>query len=143
MPVDVKFEDYHVAVEEKMAEIAMNVLEECAGELESRVKRNTAVDTGYTKNSWQHKVTGSMIAQQYNAYIGSDYENAIWEEFGTGDYALEGNGRRGGWYYVDDEGKGHFTHGKHPRRPFYNAYTKLKNKLIEHIQDEFKKGLSR
>ena len=25
-------------------------------------------------------------------------ENAIWEEFGTGEYALNGDGRKGKWY---------------------------------------------
>lgn len=138
----IEFIDHTEEVKGLIAELAFGGLEEVAGELEARVKRNTKVKTGQTKNSWQHKVTGSMMAGEYKATVGSDYQNAIWEEFGTGDYALNGDGRKGGWFYEDEEGNGHFTHGKRPRRPFHNAYTSLKNKLIKHLQDKFKGGLS-
>lgn len=139
---NIKFIDHTEEVKGLIADLAYAGLEEVAGELEARVKRNTKVKTGQTKNSWQHKVTGSMMAGEYKATVGSDYQNAIWEEFGTGDYALNGDGRKGGWFYEDEEGNGHFTHGKRPRRPFWNAYNTLKNKLIKHLQDKFKGGLS-
>lgn len=132
----VEFHDYTIKVKDTIDDGINVVLEECAGELESQVKRNTRVDTGKTKNSFRHKVDDDA----HIAYIGSDYENAIWEEFGTGEYALEGNGRKGGWFYVDEKGDGHFTHGKKPSRAFWNAYTSMKNKIIKHIQD-FMKGL--
>lgn len=139
---NIKFIDHTEEVQGLIAELAYRSLEEAAGELESQVKRNTRVDTGQTKNSWSHRVTGSMMAGEYRATIGSPMENAIWEEFGTGEYALNGDGRKGGWFYVDEKGDGHFTHGKHPSRAFHRAYTALKNKLIRHIQDVFKGGLS-
>jgi hypothetical protein len=31
--------------------------------------------------------------------------NAVYEEFGTGEYAFNGNGRKGGWFYVDEREK--------------------------------------
>ena len=139
---DVEYHDYSVEVKEALSQIAWQTMEEVAGELESQTKRNTVVDTGQTKNSWSHRVTGSMMAAEYRADVGSNYENAIWEEFGTGEYALNGDGRKGGWFYKDEWGIGHFTHGKHPRRPLYTAYTSLKTKLIRHMQNAFKKGLS-
>jgi hypothetical protein len=138
--MSVEFKDFSINVKTAMNNIAPAILEEVAGELESQVKRNTAVDTGKTKNSWTHNVKNS--GDQYIATVGSPMQNAIWEEFGTGEYALNGNGRKGGWFYKDEKGKGHFTHGKHPRRPFWNAYTALKNRLIKRIQDAFKGGLS-
>lgn len=138
--MSVEFKDFSINVKAKMDDLAYSVLGEVAGEVESQVKRNTVVDTGKTKNSWTHKVSASEDACV--ATIGSPEENAIWEEYGTGDYALNGDGRKGGWFYVDEEGNGHFTHGKHPRRPFHKAYTTLKNKIIKHIQDVFKGGLS-
>lgn len=140
--LELKFIDHSIDVKEVIAELAYAALEESAGELESQVKRNTAVDTGQTKNSWTHRVSGSMMAGEYKAIVGSPMQNAIWEEFGTGEYALNGNGRKGGWFYVDAKGHGHFTYGKHPRRPFQRAYDSLKNKLIRHMQDVFKRGLS-
>lgn len=138
--MSVEFKDFSIAVKAKMNDIAAAVLEECAGEVESQVKRNTAVDTGQTKNSWTHNVTSR--ADTHTATVGSPLQNAIWEEFGTGEYALNGNGRKGGWFYKDEKGKGHFTHGKHPRRPLWKAYSALKNRLIKRIQDAFKGGLS-
>ena len=132
----VKFHDFTVQVKGAIDDRINIVLEECAGELESQVKRNTRVDTGKTKNSFRHRVDDDS----HTAYIGSSDENAIWEEFGTGEHALEGNGRKGGWFYVDEKGDGHFTHGKKPSRAFWKAYTSMKNAIIKRIQG-FMKGL--
>lgn len=136
----VEFKDFSIEVKSAMGDLAVQVLEEVAGEVESQTKRNTIVVTGQTQNSWTHNVKSE--GEQHTATIGSPLQNAIWEEFGTGDYALNGDGRKGGWYYVDEKGVGHFTHGKKPKRAFWNAYTSLKNKIIKHIQDVFKGGLS-
>ena len=130
----VEFKDYTVQVKDAIDDNINAVLEECAGELESQVKRNSRVRTGKTKNSFRHHVDDD----KHIATIGSGDENAIWEEFGTGDYALKGNGRKGGWFYEDEEGNGHFTHGKKPSRAFWNAYTALKSKIINHIQNSLK-----
>lgn len=127
----VKFNDYSIKIMDAIDDKILAVLEECAGELESQAKQNSRVKTGKTKGSFQHKVVDS----EQTAYIGSNEENAIWEEFGTGEYALEGNGRKGGWVYVDEEGKGHFTHGKKPSRAFQKAYDSTKNKIINQIQN--------
>ena len=135
---DVKFEDYSIEVKTAIANRIDAVLEEVAGELESAVKRNSRVDTGKTKNSFRHKVTGSVMAEKYEAIIGSSDENAIWEEFGTGEYALHGDGRKGGWSYEDETGVWHHTKGKTPSRAFWKAYTSLKSKLINRIQNSLK-----
>lgn len=136
----VEFIDFSVEVKGAIDKIAPSVLAEVCGELESQVKRNTRVDTSQTKNSWSYKVKTS--GDTHTGTVGSPHQNAIWEEFGTGDYALEGNGRKGGWFYVDEKGHGHFTHGKRPSRALWNAYTSLKNRIIKRIQDAFKEGLS-
>lgn len=136
----VTFENYTIKVKRTIKALAPAALEEACGELESQVKRNTAVDTGQTKNAWTHKVTTDD--EEFKGVVGNPLENSIWEEFGTGEYALNGNGRKGGWCYVDEKGDGHFTRGKHPRRPFHKAFTALKNRLIKMIQDKFKRGLS-
>jgi len=131
---DIRFEDNTLRIINAMSDKINIALEESAGELESQVKRNTRVKTGQTKNSWKHKVDND----KHEAVVGSDLENAIWEEFGTGEYAVNGDGRQGGWYYVDEEGHGHFTHGKKPSRALHNAYTTLKNKIKKHLQDALK-----
>lgn len=131
---DVIFEDYTARVEKALDDRGVAALEEAAGEIESQTKRNTRVKTGKTKNSWRHKVDKPTMT----AHIGSDYENAIWEEFGTGEHALGGKGRKGGWFYVDEKGKGHFTYGKKPSRAFFKAYTSLKPRIIKMMQERFK-----
>ena len=133
---NVIFEDNTIKLFEVMSERIEAGLEEAAGELESQVKRNTRVDTGQTKNSWQHTVTGSMMAGPHVAIVGSPLENAIWEEFGTGEYAYNGNGRKGGWSYQDEEGVWHHTYGKKPTRALHNAVTTKKAALIRIIADK-------
>ena len=131
---DVKFEDFTVKVIDAMDDRINAVLEECAGELEAQVKRNSRVDTGQTKNSFQHHVNTS----EHEAYIGSNDENAIYEEFGTGEFALKGNGRIGGWSYQDAKGDWHYTTGKKPSRAFHKAYISTKSKIINRIQNSMK-----
>lgn len=130
----IEFKDNTIQVKEAIDNQINAVLEECAGELESQVKRNSRVRTGKTKSSFRHHVDDA----KHVATIGSGDENSIWEEFGTGEHALKGNGRKGGWFYEDEEGNGHFTHGKKPSRAFWNAYTALKSKIINRIQNSLK-----
>ena len=131
---EVKFEDFTIKVQNAMDDRINAVLEECAGELESAAKRNTRVDTSKTKNAWSHYVDDA----KHEATIGNPEENSIWEEFGTGEHAIKGNGRQGGWYYVDEKGEGHFTHGKKPSRAFHHAFTSLKKAIINRIQEALK-----
>ena len=157
---DIKFIDHTEQVKGAIGDRINAVLEECAGELRSQVQRNTKVgkvNGGKTKSAWKHRVDDS----KHEAYVGNDEETAIWIEFGTGEYALEGNGRRGKWYVLIGNGKGCISqatvdaygfkvvHGKDgkkfaevrgmkPQRPFYKAYTRLKNQIIKRIKDSLK-----
>ena len=138
----VEFKDYTPEVKGAIGKLAYQALEEVCGELESQVKRNTAVDTGQTKNAWSHRILASSNGTEFRGIVGNPLENAIWEELGTGEYALNGDGRKGGWSYCDEKGVWHHTHGKHPRRALFKAYSALKNKMIKRMQEIFKGGLS-
>lgn len=133
---EVYFEDNKLKVIDRTENIIEATLLECAAELTSQVSRNSRVKSGDLKGSWKAHV--KKTSGGYEATIGSPLENAIWEEFGTGEHALKGNGRKGGWVYVDEEGKGHFTYGKKPSRAFWNAYTSLKSAIIKRIQNALK-----
>ena len=135
---NVTFEDYTIEVQTKLGDLIEPTLAEVAGEIVSQTKRNSRVDTGNTKNSFQYKVSGSAMAGEYHAYIGSNAENAIYEEFGTGEYAINGDGRKGGWTYKDAKGDYHYTTGKKPSRAFFKAYTALKNRVIARLQNAMK-----
>lgn len=147
---------------ELTAEIDQKVnqwLEESAGELESKVKRLSRVDTGQTKGSYQHIVDTS----KKEARVGSPLQNAIWEEYGTGEYALNGNGRKGWWVYVKGSNgeyrsnapkkyytkeqalrimaylrskglEAYATCGKTPNRPIFRAFSENEAKIIRRLE---------
>lgn len=146
----VQFEDYSDEIAEKFKQVAIAALYEAAGELEAQVKRNTPVDSGQLKASWQYVVDENKM----EATIGSPLEHAIWNEFGTGEYALEGNGRKGGWWIKVGSGANEmsqavakkykwkrirrdkngnitfvFTDGKKPKRTLHNAFETKKAKI--------------
>ena len=130
---DIEFTDNSVEVKNAIKEAAIAWLHEAGGELQTQVKRNTAVDTGQLKNSWNYKVDESKL----EAVIGSPLENAIWEEFGTGEFALNGNGRKTPWKYQDAKGKWHYTKGKKPKRALFKAFIKLKPKILASAKQKF------
>ena len=132
MAGEVKFTDNSVACKKAIAQAAKAFLIEAAGELTSQVKRNTRVDTGQTKGSWRYEI------KENEALVGSPLENTIWEEFGTGQYALKGNGRKTPWKYKDAKGNWHTTTGKKPSRALFNAFTKLKPKIQKMAEEKFK-----
>ena len=128
----VKLEDNSIKVKGAISDACSQWLEEAAAEMEAQTKRNqTRVDTGDTKGGWTHTVNG------LTATIGNPLENAIWEEYGTGEYALEG-GRKGGWSYRDKKGEWHFTRGKKPLRPLHKAFTANKAKIKKFLESKLK-----
>lgn len=78
---DFKFEDYRIKVKEAMNDAAIAFLHQASGELVSQTARNTAVSEGQLKGSWDYVVDEGNLESK----IGSPLENAIWEEFGTGE----------------------------------------------------------
>ena len=152
---DFTFTDNSIEVKAALNQAAEKWLIEASAVIESQVKRNTAVDTGQLKNSWETRINES----EGEALIGSPLENAIWEEFGTGEYALNGDGRKGGWFYCVDNGKKitrnkdgsmrknskykkekefYFTLGKRPRRALYKAFESKKAAVISLAKKIFK-----
>lgn len=146
MAVEVKFEDFSIKVTEALKNAAIAGLEDAANEIQTQAVRNSRVDQGQLKGSWKHTIDESKM----EATIGSPLENSIWEEFGTGEYALEGKGRKGGWYIpaekltgkakskmrkVTIKGKDfYYTRGKTPNRTLQRAFDSKKGvakRLIE------------
>ena len=150
---NVSFEDFSAKIKDLMSELLGNALEEVGAEISSQAAKNTRVGTGDTKRKWDYFVT--QDSGEASVTVGNPLENAIWEEFGTGEYALNGDGRKGGWYiYADDApelarynmkvvyGKGgkkfYYTEGKPPSRALYKAWEQNKSKVQEHIGDVLK-----
>lgn len=70
--------------------------------------------------------------------IGSNVENAIWEEFGTGIYAINGDGRKTPWKYTNDQGEEIWTRGKTGHRPFWTAFESVKPNIQKIVESKFK-----
>lgn len=123
----VQFYDNSMQVMSALKDECIAFLYEAGESLAGQVADNSRVGSGQLKNSWQNRVDEGELT----ATVGSPLENAIWEEFGTGEFALGGNGRKGGWYYQDEStGEWHHTYGKTPTRAFHNAYVTLKPAII-------------
>ncbi|MGO5081148.1 HK97 gp10 family phage protein [Oscillospiraceae bacterium LCP25S3_E4] len=130
--VDVKFTDNSIAVKNLIHEKAAAFLYEAAAEIESQAKRNSRVDTGETKGSWSSEVDEEKL----EAFVGNTKENAIWEEFGTGEYAVNGDGRQTPWQYQDAKGNWHTTTGKTPNRALERAFESKKRQIQEMAQSK-------
>lgn len=133
MAVEVKFEDFSPKVKNAIDEKALQFLEEAASEVESAARRNSRVDSSQLKGSWTHTVDESVK----EATVGSPLENSIWEELGTGEYAVEGNGRKGGWVYQDGDGDYHHTMGKKPNRTLQRAFDSKKGVIRKRAEQIF------
>ena len=134
MSNNVKFEDYSIEVKRKINDALIVALHEASGEIVSQTAKNSRVDTGQTKGSFTYVVDES----KGTSTIGSPLENAIWEEFGTGAYALNGDGRKTAWKYQDAKGNWHTTTGKKGTRPFFRAIEKLKNPIKKLFENKMK-----
>ena len=138
MANNVEFHDYSIEVKARINDAMIAALHEASGEIVSQTVRNYdsahRVATGQTKGSFTYAVDESKLESQ----IGSPLENAIWEEFGTGVYALNGDGRKTAWRYQDEKGDWHTTTGKKGTRAFYNAFTSLKSAIISLFERKMK-----
>lgn len=136
--MSVEFQDFSIQVNEALEESAIRGLILASAELQSQAARNSRVKTGQLKGSW----TSNVDESAYKATVGSSEQNAIWEEFGTGEYAAKGDGRKGGWRYQDADGNWHFTKGKSPNRTLQRAFESKKNTCIKLIKKAIKEGMS-
>lgn len=134
---DIEFVDNRVQVNKALDDAVGAFLLEASAAIVSAAARGSRIDSGQLKGSWKANVNES----KGEAVIGSELENAIWEEFGTGEYAAKGDGRKGGWSYQDDNGNWHHTTGKKPNRTLQRAFDSTKGKIINRAKQIFKEGM--
>lgn len=151
-----KFEDNSIKVTEALDKVGGQWLEDATRVLHRQVVQNTRVDTSQTKSSWKKVVEGDK------GIVGSTSENAIWEEFGTGHYAVEGNGRQTPWYVPVEGYTGHKkptyngkvvivygkdgkafykTNGKKPTRALENAKNSTEKKIRKRLEQLVKETM--
>jgi hypothetical protein len=106
--MSVELIDFSIQVTEELEEAVIAALYEAAGELQASAVRNSRQGHKYgdveARALWEYKVDEDKLS----AAVGSPHEAGYWEEFGTGEFAQHGDGRKGWWVYVEgqDSGKG-------------------------------------
>ena len=69
--------------------------------------------TGQLRNSIEHRVQGANYKTE--CVVGTNLEYAPYVEFGTGIYAVNGDGRQTPWVYRTADGEFYFTVGQKPQ----------------------------
>lgn len=147
--MSVEFTDNTAKIKAALSEGVIGFLHEAGGEIQAQTQRNSRVDTERTKDSYKYVVDEGK--DESTVAVGSDLENAIWEEFGTGEYALHGDGRKGGWYIPENkltehakgkmkkvviDGKIYYhTYGKKPNQPLTKAFQVMNPKILPQLKN--------
>ena len=98
----IEFQDNRIEVKNLIQSAAISFLHEAGGEIAGQAGKNSRRRTGKTAGSFTYKVDEGSI----EVAVGSNEENAVWEEFGTGEYAVHGDGRKGYWVFVEGQSSG-------------------------------------
>lgn len=165
----VEFLDFSIEVKDALEDAVTAYLHEAAGELHGQTVRNSR------QNNWNYGDIKATALWEFEvdegekmAQVGSPHEAGYWEEFGTGEHALNGDGRKGWWVYIEgggDSPKGgqkyytkdealqimamlqedgfdaHITDGHDPNRPLYRAFTSLKSPLKRRADEILKERM--
>ena len=155
MGYNITFTDNSIKCKEGIEKELIAALYEAAGEITTAAVQGSPVDMGNLKNSWTYHVEDDEL----KATIGSSLQNALWNEFGTGEWALNGKGRKTPWYvpvegytgkkkptfngkvvvvYGKDGTAFYKTNGKKPNRTLHKAFVQNKDTLRKAIEHRMK-----
>ena len=122
------FVDNSEAAKRELERAAIRGLIKASMLVEGQAVLLAPVDKGGLRDSIGYKVDESELV----AYIGTNCEYAIYVEFGTGEFAENGNGRKGGWVYKTPDGEVRFTYGM-PPQPYLRPAFRKNQKAIRDI----------
>ena len=119
-----RFEDYTKRTKRELREVSFKALTKVGNLISSQCQALAAVDTGELRDSIQAIVTENV---EYSVFV----------EFGTGEFAENGLGRKGGWLYRSPDGKVVFTYGNEPQPFIRPAFKKNKKRAQDIIAQTF------
>ena len=163
MANNVEFTDNRVKVKAELNKALVAFLREASAEIKTQAERNTPVgESSQLRRSWDTIVDEGNL----QAIVGNTVEYAIYQELGTGEYALEGKGRKGYWVFVKDSNSGsisrstkiytlaeakeimiylrkkgleaYYTNGTRPKRMLYRAFKMWKPRIEARAKQIFK-----
>lgn len=154
--MSVEFKDFSIQVKAALNDTTKAWLYEWANETASQARDNCTMtdDDGQLKGSYRADV--DTVAGE--AKIGTHLESGYWEEYGTGEYAVHGDGRKGWWVYKDGyKGNGgkqlteaqakdiaarkpnvHATNGRKPAATLEKAFLSVKPKAEADLENRLK-----
>lgn len=118
---------------DKMQQVIDKGLTEVGIIIKSAAKTTAPHDQGQLKNSIKYQLTKHGDAT--NVTIGSNLEYAVYQEFGTGEFAENGAGRKGGWAYTDGKGVTRFTLGNKPTKFMRKAFRENKQRVQAKLEE--------
>lgn len=105
-------------------------MKKACGICEREVKQNCPVDDGTLRKSITHWIEEE--ADGVMGYIGTNVEYAPYVHYGTGIYAVNGDGRKEvPWKYQTADGKWHTTSGQKPNPFMQKAIDAKQGEVLE------------
>lgn len=153
----VEFKDFSIHVKAGLNDITKGWLHTWSNEIASKARDTVQMDGEQgiqLRKSYRADVDdGAGVAQ-----IGTPLESGYWEEYGTGEYAVHGDGRKGWWVYKDGyQGKGgkvlteteakaiaaedsslHASNGREPGYTLEKAFTVTKPKALADLETKLR-----
>jgi len=129
-----KIEKYSKEKAKNLKDIHNKIALDIQRDAKRNITDNSNVDTGRLRASIQIE----MFIDGLGAGIGTRVHYAPYLEFGTGIYAVEGDGRKTGWFYTDRLGKTWFTRGIVPSPFLFPAWEKNRPPYLKAIQQEMR-----
>jgi len=129
------FEDNSKDVKKQLNKARESAMEAALFLVEAQAKELAAVDSGELRDKIDHlqKTSGNHVIGQ----VGSPNKHAVYVEFGTGEFAENGAGRKGGWVYKAPDGKFYFTKGQKPQPFLRPAFRHNKQNIIDIVGKEY------
>lgn len=153
----VEFKDYSIEVKAALNDITKGWLHTWANEIASKARDNTQMD-GEQGVQLRRSYRADVDEGAGSAKVGTPLESGYWEEYGTGEYAVHGDGRKGWWVYKDgyqgnggkvlteDEAKAiaasdpslHASNGRKPSYTLEKAFTATRPKAVADLENKLK-----
>ncbi|MEG0628770.1 MAG: HK97 gp10 family phage protein [Enterococcus sp.] len=134
MSNDFKFTSYKDKVMGQMDAAAERGMTKVLEIIKSAAKAGAAVSSGQLRSHIDYQL--KKIGAQIVGVVGSPDQYAIYVEFGTGEFAENGNGRKGGWVYQAPSGEWFFTLGQEAQPFMRPAFRQNKNVTKEILSKE-------
>lgn len=120
-----KFLDHSDEAKEVLKQATIQWLFQACMLVEGQAVALAAVNTSRLRNSIDYVVDEAELI----GYVGTNVEYAIYVEMGTGEFAENGMGRKGGWVYQDPSGEWFFTWGQEPQPYLRPAFRKNRSEI--------------